>query len=94
VSIDDGEYRFELVSSLPTTSLRIIVIETREEMRDRDREKERNGERCKQTANHKTTVMTMAEKREREKYTKKNHLCMNNTEQNDMNVERLVISLY
>jgi hypothetical protein len=55
VSIDDGEYRFKLVFSPP--SLYAIEIETWEAMRDRDREKkERNGVRCKQTQNRKTTV--------------------------------------
>jgi hypothetical protein len=41
VSIDDGEYRFELVFFPPPTSLYVIAIETREERRDRDREKKR-----------------------------------------------------
>jgi hypothetical protein len=40
VSIDDGEYRFELVSSLSTTSLDVILIKTREEMRDREKREE------------------------------------------------------
>ena len=61
--------------------------------RDRDRKKERNGIRCKQTPNRKTTMTTiMAEKREREKYIKKNQLCMSNIERKDMRIDRLVIS--
>jgi hypothetical protein len=40
VSIDDGEYRFELVFfPPPPTSFYAIAIETREETRDRDRKK-------------------------------------------------------
>lgn len=43
VSIDDGEYRFELVFFFPPppTSLAAIAIETREETRDREGEKNR-----------------------------------------------------
>jgi hypothetical protein len=42
VSIDDGEYRFELVFfPPPPTSFYAIAIETREETRDRDRKKKR-----------------------------------------------------
>jgi hypothetical protein len=47
VSIDDGEYRFELVFFPPLTSLYVRAIEKREEMRDRDKKRERNSVRCK-----------------------------------------------